>query len=56
MTISTNDQDSCHFIEGQEVGSGVYVKEIRDKEVVLLKDKETWTIKLGAEPPAVKKK
>ena len=56
LTISTNDQDSCHFIEGQEVGSGVYVKEIRDKEVVLLKDKETWTIKLGAEPPAVKKK
>lgn len=56
LVISTGDLDSCHYYEGDEVGSGVFLHEIKENNVVLIKDKQSWSIRLGAEPPAVKKK
>jgi len=57
----TIDKSSGNVYSGifrltDEVGSGVFLHEIKQTSVVLVKNKVSWQISLGAQPPAVKKK
>ena len=56
LTVSAGNLYSTLFHVGDDVGGGVTLLEIQESSVVLVKDKQSWPIRLGAEPPAVKKK
>lgn len=55
-TVLTGSQYYRLYRPGDEIGGGVKLVQADARSALLQKDNKGWTITLGAEPPAVKKK